>query len=61
MQILLILWAEARARFPNQLKELKAEDLSKKLGDLPDSAGFLIRHLADMELLFLKMFWDKVK
>jgi uncharacterized damage-inducible protein DinB len=48
------LWAEARTRFSNQLKGLKVEDLTKKLGSSPNSAGFLMRHIADVELLFAK-------
>jgi uncharacterized damage-inducible protein DinB len=48
------LWAEARTRFSNQLKNVKAVDLTKKLGNSPNSAGFLIRHIADVELLFAK-------
>jgi uncharacterized damage-inducible protein DinB len=54
VQLLLPLWAEARTRFSNQLKNLKESDLTKKLGDSPNSAGFLIRHVADVELLFSK-------
>jgi uncharacterized damage-inducible protein DinB len=48
------LWAEARTRFSNQLKNVNASDLTKKLGSSPNSAGFLIRHIADVELLFAK-------
>ena len=48
------LWAEARTRFSNQLIDLKEIDLTKKLGDSPNSAGFLIQHIADVELLFAK-------
>lgn len=47
-------WTEARARFSNLLKELKEEDLKKKLANTKNSAGFLIRHIADVELLFAK-------
>ena len=47
-------WVEARTRFSNQLKTLKTEDLVKKLGDSPNSMGFLIRHIGDVELLFSK-------
>lgn len=53
-QLLLPLWAEARTRFSNQLKNITESDLTKKLGDSPNSAGFLIRHVADVELLFSK-------
>ena len=45
---------EARTRFSNQLKTLLAEDLSKHLGDSPNTIGFLIRHIGDVELLFSK-------
>lgn len=48
------LWKEARTRFSNQLDELEETDLTKKLGDSPNSAGFLIRHIGDVELLFAK-------
>jgi uncharacterized damage-inducible protein DinB len=47
-------WVEARTRFSNQLKTLLPEDLSKHLGDSPNSIGFLIRHIGDVELLFSK-------
>jgi len=48
------LWKEARTRFANQLDEIKEKDLLKKLGDSPNSLGFLIRHIAEVELLFAK-------
>jgi uncharacterized damage-inducible protein DinB len=48
------LWQEARTRFSNQFKTIIESDLTKKLGDSPNSAGFLIRHVADVELLFSK-------
>lgn len=47
-------WVEARTRFTNLLKDLRAEDLAKKLVNTKNSAGFLIRHIADVELLFTK-------
>ena len=47
-------WAEARTRFENLLKNLTEEDLTKKLINTKNSAGFLIRHIADVELLFAK-------
>ncbi|MEK6482367.1 DinB family protein [Catalinimonas sp. 4WD22] len=53
-------WAESRTRFSNQLSHISQADLQKKLGDSPNSAGFLIRHIADVELLFAKnVFGDK--
>lgn len=53
-QILLELWIEARTRFANQLPALSAEDLKKKLLPSPNSIGFLIRHIGEVELLFAK-------
>jgi len=47
-------WLEARTRFTNQLNQLTEIDLLKKLGGSPNSTGFLIRHIADVELLFAK-------
>ena len=45
---------EARTRFSNLLPSIKEEDLTKKLVNTKNSAGFLIRHIADVELLFAK-------
>ncbi|MGZ5219987.1 MAG: DinB family protein [Chitinophagaceae bacterium] len=47
-------WIEARTRFTNLLKDLKEEELTKKLVNTKNSAGFLIRHISDVELLFAK-------
>jgi hypothetical protein len=44
----------SRTRFSQQLGAITATDLTKKLGDSPNSLGFLIRHIADVELLFAK-------
>ena len=61
-EILLELWKEARTRFSNQLSGLTAEDLKKKLPLTQNSAGFLIRHVGDVELLFAKnVFGSDVK
>lgn len=54
MEQYLQLWKEGRTRFTNQLAKIKPEDLTKKLGNSPNSAGFLIRHIAEVELLFAK-------
>lgn len=54
MKTLIELWKEGRTRFTNQLAKIKPEDLTKKLGNSPNSAGFLIRHIAEVELLFAK-------
>ncbi|GAB4453560.1 MAG: hypothetical protein OHK0036_16500 [Bacteroidia bacterium] len=53
-EILSELWKEARLRFSNQLVNLSETDLSKKLGNSPNSVGFIIRHIGDVELLFAK-------
>lgn len=51
---LIELWEEARTRFSLQIAAITPEDLKKHLGNSPNSAGFLIRHIAEVELLFAK-------
>ncbi len=51
---LLELWLEARTRFTKQLESLRTKDLQKKLGNSPNTVGFLIRHIGEVELLFAK-------
>ena len=51
---MLELWEESRTRFSAQLARLQESDLTKKLNGAPNSAGFLIRHIGDVELLFAK-------
>ena len=53
-EILLELWIESRTRFTKQLANLTQVDLKKKLLPSPNSLGFLIRHIGDVELLFAK-------
>lgn len=53
-ELFLQTWAEARTRFTNLLKDIRQEDLGKRLANTKNSAGFLIRHIADVELLFAK-------
>lgn len=53
-QLYLQTWEEARTRFSNLLNDLSEESLKKKLVNTKNSAGFLIRHIADVELLFAK-------
>ena len=53
-QLFLELWQEARTRFTNQIQNITEQDLLKKLGASPNSVGFLIRHIGDVELLFAK-------
>lgn len=47
-------WMESRTRFSDLLPSLAEEALPKKLANTKNSAGFLIRHIADVELLFAK-------
>ena len=51
---LIALWAEGRTRFTKLLEVVQETDLTKKNGDSPNSAGFLIRHISEVELLFAK-------
>ncbi len=53
------LMLEARTRFINQLNDLSEDDLRKKLTPSPNSIGFLIRHIGDVELLFAKNVFGK--
>lgn len=53
-QLFLELWIESRTRFTNQIQNITEQDLLKKLGASPNSVGFLIRHIGDVELLFAK-------
>lgn len=54
MQDFIELWKEGRTRFTKLLDVTQEVDLAKKNGDSPNSAGFLIRHIAEVELLFAK-------
>ncbi len=51
---LLALWAEGHTRFTNLLVMLTAAELPKKLAPGPNSIGFLVRHIGDVEFLFSK-------
>jgi uncharacterized damage-inducible protein DinB len=51
---LLALFIEGRTRFITLLEKLTAEDLRKKLPPGPNSVGFLVRHIGDVEMLFSK-------
>lgn len=53
-ELLFEMWKEARTRFSHQLSELKSSDMTKKIGTSPNSVGFLLRHIAEVELLFAK-------
>jgi uncharacterized damage-inducible protein DinB len=47
-------YQEARTRLDNVCLSLTASDLQKRLDPGPNSAGFLLRHIGDVELLFAK-------
>lgn len=47
-------YKEARTRLDLVLQNMTSEDLSKKLEPCPNSVGFLMRHIGDVELLFSK-------
>jgi uncharacterized damage-inducible protein DinB len=47
-------YTEARTRFTNQFSTIQEKDLTKKLEEAPNSVGFLIRHIGDVEFLFAK-------
>ncbi|MDI1321676.1 MAG: DinB family protein [Algoriphagus sp.] len=51
---LMALWKEGRTRFTKLLDAAQESDLPKRNGDSPNSVGFLIRHIAEVELLFAK-------
>jgi uncharacterized damage-inducible protein DinB len=54
MQEFIELWKEGRSRFTKLMDVVQEADLTKKNGGSPNSAGFLIRHIAEVELLFAK-------
>lgn len=47
-------YAEARTRLELLLEGISVNDLTKRLKDSPNSVGFLMRHITDVELLFAK-------
>lgn len=51
---LLALFTEGRTRFTKLLDQLTEADLPKRLAPSPNSIGFLVRHIGDVELLFAK-------
>ena len=47
-------YIEARTRLSKVSDTITKADLSKKLGSAPNSLGFLLQHIAEVELLFCK-------
>ncbi|QQR85373.1 MAG: DinB family protein [Flavobacteriales bacterium] len=50
----LALFTEGRTRFTKLLDQLTEADLPKKLAPAPNSIGYLVRHIGDVEMLFAK-------
>lgn len=51
---LLQMFKMGRTRLTNQLPNIKESDLTKKLHPNSNSIGFLLQHIAEVELLFAK-------
>ncbi len=47
-------YLEARTRLQVLIDDIKLEDLQKRVGSSPNSLGYLLRHIGDVELLFAK-------
>ena len=50
----LSMWEIGRKRLTNQLDEIQESDLLKRLDSESNSVGWLLRHIAEVELLFSK-------
>ena len=48
------MWKMGRTRLTNQLESMKKEDLLKRVHSDSNSVGWLMRHIAEVELLFAK-------
>ena len=53
------LWNMGRTRLTNQLDSVEESDLLKRLHPDASSAGWLLRHIAEVELLFAKNVFDR--
>jgi uncharacterized damage-inducible protein DinB len=56
---LITLWIASRTRLENQLDVITAYDLKKKLAPSPNSVGYVLQHIAEVELLFAKNVFGK--
>jgi uncharacterized damage-inducible protein DinB len=54
-------YSEARTRLTILMATLNESDLKKKITPCPNSIGFLLRHLADVELLFSKNVFKQIE
>ena len=53
-QLFYDMWKMGRTRLTNQLDSIKKEDLLKRVHSDSNSVGWLMRHIAEVELLFAK-------
>ena len=53
------MWKMGRTRLTNQLDSIKKEDLLKRVHSDSNSAGWLMRHIAEVELLFAKNVFER--
>ena len=53
-QQMIAMWKMGRTRLTNQLPGMQAGDLPKKLHPKSNSIGWLLHHIAEVELLFAK-------
>ena len=54
-------YSEARTRLTILIATMHESDLKKKITPCPNSIGFLLRHLADVELLFSKNVFKQIE
>jgi uncharacterized damage-inducible protein DinB len=54
-------YTEARTRLTILMATMNDSDLKKKITPCPNSIGFLLRHLADVELLFSKNVFKQIE
>lgn len=58
-QLFTDMWKMGRTRLTNQLDKISKEDLLKRVHSDSNSVGWLLRHIAEVELLFAKNVFDR--
>ncbi len=53
------MWKMGRTRLTNQLDDISNEDLLKRVHSDSNSVGWLMRHIAEVELLFAKNVFER--
>ncbi|MFO7798367.1 MAG: DinB family protein [Rhodohalobacter sp.] len=53
------MWKMGRTRLTNQLDKISEEDLLKRVQSESNSVGWLLRHIAEVELLFAKNVFER--